>query len=137
MVDVAPSLNSTHGGNPVCCASTLASIEVLESENLIYESARKGKILEKELVRIKNRFPTNLEIFGKGLISAIHVKNSATGKLEVELVDKIIEKAMQKGLLLILTGTGTIKIGPPLTIPDDALLDGISVIEESIEECLS
>ena len=33
--------------------------------------------------------------------------------------------------------TGTIKIGPPLTIPDDALLDGISVIEESIEECLS
>jgi|TARA_B100000959_G_C14966215_1_gene617833 4-aminobutyrate aminotransferase/diaminobutyrate-pyruvate transaminase/4-aminobutyrate aminotransferase/(S)-3-amino-2-methylpropionate transaminase len=137
LVDVDPSLNSTHGGNPVCCASTLASIEVLESENLIYESARKGKILEKELVRIKNRFPTNLEIFGKGLISAIHVKNSTTGKLEVELVDKIIEKAMQKGLLLIRTGTGTIKIGPPLTIPDDALLDGISVIEESIEECLS
>jgi 4-aminobutyrate aminotransferase-like enzyme len=43
---------------------------------------------------------------------------------------------MQKGLILIRTGTGTIKIGPPLTITDDALLDGISVIAESIKECL-
>ena len=41
---------------------------------------------------------------------------------------------MQKGVLLIRTGTGTIKIGPPLTIPDDALIEGLSVIEESISE---
>ena len=44
---------------------------------------------------------------------------------------------MQKGVLLIRTGTGTIKIGPPLTIFDDALLEGVSVIDESISECFS
>lgn len=137
LIDVDPSLNSTHGGNPVCCAATLASVEVLESENLISESARKGQILEKELGRIKNRFPNKVEIFGKGLLFAIHVSKPATNELDAELVDKIIEKAMQKGVLLIRTGTGTIKIGPPLSIPDEALIEGISVIEEAINECLS
>lgn len=137
LIDVDPSLNSTHGGNPICCAATLASLEVLESQNLVSESARKGQILEKELARIKNHFPNVIEIFGKGLVFAIHVRKSVTNELDVELVDRIIEKAMQKGVLLIRTGTGTIKIGPPLSIPDEALIEGVSVIEESINECLS
>tara|TARA_B110000438_G_scaffold171111_1_gene163475 strand:+ start:8136 stop:9512 length:1377 start_codon:yes stop_codon:yes gene_type:complete len=136
LIDVDPSLNSTHGGNPVCCAATLASLEVLEDENLVNESARKGKILEKELTLIKNNYPKRIEISGKGLIFAVHIKKPSTDALDAELVDRIIEKCMQKGLLLIRTGTGTIKIGPPLTITDDALLEGISVIEESIKESI-
>ena len=137
LIDVDLSLNSTHGGNPVCCAATLASLELLESENLIVESERKGVILKQELTRIKNHFPSRIEIFGKGLVFAIHVRKSSTNELDVELVDKIIEKAMQQGVLLIRTGTGTIKIGPPLTIADDALIEGVSVIEEIISDCLS
>ena len=35
IIDVDPSLNSTHGGNPICCAATLANIDVLLSENLV------------------------------------------------------------------------------------------------------
>ena len=137
LIDVDLSLNSTHGGNPVCCAATLASLELLESENLIVESERKGVILKQELTRIKNHFPSRIEIFGKGLVFAIHVRKSSTNELDVELVDKIIEKAMQQGVLLIRTGTGTIKIGPPLSIADDALIEGVSVIEEIISDCLS
>ena len=41
---------------------------------------------------------------------------------------------MQKGLLLVHTGRESIKMGPPLTISDDALLEGASVISESIFE---
>jgi 4-aminobutyrate aminotransferase-like enzyme len=41
---------------------------------------------------------------------------------------------MQKGLLLVHTGRESIKVGPPLTIPDDALIEGLNVLEESIEE---
>jgi 4-aminobutyrate aminotransferase / (S)-3-amino-2-methylpropionate transaminase / 5-aminovalerate transaminase len=137
LIDVDPSLNSTHGGNPVCCAATLASLEVLEDENLVNESARKGEILEKGLLLIKDNYPKRIEISGKGLIFAVHIKNPSTDALDAELVDRIIEKCMQKGLLLIRTGTGTIKIGPPLTIFDDALLEGISVIAESIRECIA
>ena len=134
LIDADPSLNSTHGGNPVCSAATLASLEILESENLIQESARKGKLIEKELQKIKAKFPNRIQFYGKGMVYAIHVKNTSNSGLDVEIVDRIIEKSMQKGVLLIRTGTGTIKIGPPLTIPDDALIEGLSVIEESISE---
>jgi 4-aminobutyrate aminotransferase-like enzyme len=41
---------------------------------------------------------------------------------------------MQKGLLVVHTGRESIKIGPPLTITDEALLEGVDVLGESIAE---
>jgi 4-aminobutyrate aminotransferase-like enzyme len=135
IIDVDPSLNSTHGGNPICCAAALASLEVIEKENLIEESARKGKIIENELNKIRENFSDIvLDIQGKGMIFAIHLVHPNTLKLDVEIVDKIIERCMEKGLLMIRTGMGTIKIGPPLIIPDDALLEGLNVLSDSIRE---
>ena len=49
-------------------------------------------------------------------------------------VSIVAEKCMQKGLLVVHTGRESIKIGPPLTIPDDALIEGIAIISESIQE---
>jgi 4-aminobutyrate aminotransferase and related aminotransferases len=43
---------------------------------------------------------------------------------------------MQKGLLVVHTGRESIKLGPPLTISDEALLEGLEVLEESIVEVL-
>jgi 4-aminobutyrate aminotransferase-like enzyme len=43
---------------------------------------------------------------------------------------------MQKGLLVVYTGRESIKIGPPLTISDEALEEGLDVLRESIEELL-
>ena len=134
LIDVDSSLNSTHGGNPICCAATLASLEVLNSENLISESERKGQLLEKKFLELITKFPSRLELHGKGLLFAIHVKKINSSELDIELVDKIIEKCMQKGVLLIRTGTGTIKIGPPLSISDEALLEGFDVIAGVISE---
>lgn len=135
LLDVDSSLNSTHGGNPICCAATLASLEIIEKENLVKESERKGKILITELNRLQSKYKNLINfISGIGLIAAIHVMNPKSKELDANLGDEIIEKCMQKGLLMIRTETGTIKIGPPLTIPDDALLEGISVIEEVLNE---
>jgi 4-aminobutyrate aminotransferase-like enzyme len=54
----------------------------------------------------------------------------------IDFVDRLIEIAMRKGLLSIRTQSGTLKIGPPLTISDDALIEGINVLKESLIECL-
>ncbi len=135
LIDVDPSLNSTHSGNPLCCAATLASLEVIEKENLIEESARKGKIIEKELQKIKNSFPDIIsDIQGRGMVHAIHFVNPKTSELNPEMGDKVIERCMEKGVLMIRTGMGTIKIGPPLTIPDDALIEGLEVLYDAINE---
>ena len=44
---------------------------------------------------------------------------------------------MQKGLLVVHTGRESIKLAPPLTISDEALVEGINVLDESISEVLN
>ena len=50
--------------------------------------------------------------------------------------DLICEKAMQKGLLLIHTGRESIKLAPPLTITEDALVEGLEVLDLCIDEAM-
>ena len=63
-----------------------------------------------------------------------NIFNDLSGKALSELCDLISEKCLQSGLLVVHTGRESIKIGPPLTIPDDALIEGIAIISESIQE---
>lgn len=129
------SMSSTHSGNPLSCAAGLANLEIIESKNLINESARKGELLHKNLNVIREKYPDIISyIFGKGLVAGIIIKN-----LNIEgskLASKISEVCMQKGLLVVHTGRESIKIGPPLTIPDDALLEGIKVLDDAFLEVI-
>ena len=73
-------------------------------------------------------------IYGEGLIASIlfHIEDNRAASFQN--VSIVAEKCMQKGLLVVHTGRESIKIGPPLTIPDDALIEGIEIINESIHE---
>jgi 4-aminobutyrate aminotransferase-like enzyme len=129
------SMSSTHSANPLCCAAGLANIGFIESHNLVAESERKGKILMECLEAIQRKYPDNIsETFGKGLLAALLIRDPKTKLADPLTASLICEKAMQKGLLLVHTGRESIKIGPPLTIPDEALLEGLKVLEESIQE---
>ena len=70
------------------------------------------------------------------MIAAILFKKINKGNLDSFLPSRIVERCMQKGLLVVHTGRESIKIGPPLTITDEALNEGVDVIEESIAEIL-
>lgn len=130
------SMSSTHSGNPLCCSIALANLKVMDSENLIKKSEKKGKILHQKLNELKSKYPNTISnVFGKGLLAAIHITNPKTRMFDKDLASKICEKCMQKGLLVVHTGRETIKIGPPLTISIEALLEGIEVLDESIQEC--
>jgi 4-aminobutyrate aminotransferase-like enzyme len=135
IINTDMSYNSTHGGNPIAVAASNASVEFLVENNLINESERKGIILEKELERWKSEMPNYIKkINCRGLLAGVFIESPYGNN--VDFVDKIIEVAMRKGLLSIRTQSGTLKIGPPLTITDDALIEGINVLKESLLECL-
>ena len=73
-------------------------------------------------------------ILGKGLLAGVITIDARTGEPDGLFASRVCEKAMQKGLLLVHTGRESIKIGPPLTIPDEALLEGLNVLDESMYE---
>jgi 4-aminobutyrate aminotransferase-like enzyme len=133
-IDVDGSLNSTHGGNPIGMAASYASMQVLLDESLVEESARKGRIVEGMLRDWAARHDTFLlEVFGSGLMWAVLVRDRANGDLQIGLVDQLVEECFRQGVLSIRTASGSIKLGPPLTIPDEALTEGINVIIETFE----
>jgi 4-aminobutyrate aminotransferase-like enzyme len=130
------NMSSTHSANPLVCAAGLAVLEEIESKNIVVETARKGKILKNSLKDLKTKFPEVINNFyGEGLIASV-IFNDLNNLSKSELASQISEKCMQKGLLVVHTGRESIKLGPPLTITDDALLEAMSVFEEVVLEVI-
>jgi 4-aminobutyrate aminotransferase-like enzyme len=132
------SMSSTHSGNPLCCVAGLANLKAIEKGNLIAESKRKGEMLYHRLNKLKDKYPDRISfIFSKGLLAGIITVNPKTHKPDSLFASRVCEKAMQKGLLLVHTGRESIKIGPPLTISDEALIEGIEVLDESFQAVIN
>lgn len=131
------NMSSTHSANPLVCSAGLAVIREIEDCNLINEAQRKGSLLFEALNQLKLKYPDNIKcILGRGLIAAILFYDHKTGGPDSLFASRVAELCMQKGLLVVHTGRESIKIGPPLIIDDAALLEGVSVISESIAEAL-
>ncbi len=128
------NMSSTHSGNPVMCAAALAVLDEIESKNLVNESRRKGLILHSNLKQVKTKFPNAISgVYGEGLIASVVFFPNSKDK-SFQAASLISERCMEKGLLVVHTGRESIKIGPPLTISDDALIEGVDIISESIQE---
>ena len=129
------NMSSTHSANPLVCAAGLAVLEEIDKRELISESMRKGKLLMQALEQIQQKFPTRIShVMGRGLIQSVLFRDPQSGAADGAFTSRVAERCMQKGLLVVHTGRESIKIGPPLTIPDDALLEGAAVLAESVAE---
>lgn len=129
------NMSSTHSANPFVCAAGQATLEEIDRLDLVRETERKGRILFDKLNKLKDEYPDRISwVLGKGLLAALLFKKSDSQDPDSLLPSIISEKAMQKGLLVVHTGRESIKLGPPLTITDEALIEGINVLKESIKE---
>ncbi len=137
IIDVDGSLNSTHGGSPLPVASALANLKYIQKHNLVDRAKKNEVIIRRKFEELQKYFPGRIcSIHGLGMAFAAVVIKPETNELDIELVDRVIERAYEKGLMSIRTMAGTIKIGPPLTIPEDALIEGMDIIIESMGEVL-
>ncbi len=114
---------TTFGGNPVCCASALATLEVIEKEKLLTEVERKGKQIESLL-----QHPSIKEIRRVGLMFAIDFDSE-------ERVNRIVQQAISDGVICywFLSHPYSFRIAPPLTISDDEIKEACRVIMNAIE----
>ena len=130
------SMSSTHSANPLVCVAGHENLKSMLEDGLIQNSKILGKVLHQKLKEIQGKYPNHLKyIFGKGLVAAlIFIDNK--GVALTELCDEVSEKAFQKGLLVVHTGRESIKLAPPLSINEEALMEGIKVLEECIRESI-
>jgi 4-aminobutyrate aminotransferase / (S)-3-amino-2-methylpropionate transaminase / 5-aminovalerate transaminase len=130
------SMSSTHSANPLACVAGKANLEALLEDGLITNSKILGKVLHRNLNQIKARFPKHLAyVEGRGLLAAL-IFMSEDGEPLTSLCDKISEICLHRGLLVVHTGRESIKLGPPLMISEEALHEGLSVLESAIEDAI-
>ena len=134
------SMTSTHSGSPLPVVSAIESLKIIQRENLVENARRLGEILIPELERIRNKYPDILGcVQGKGLVAGIQVVKKGTKEPDADTALKINEKCFQKGLLMFApvgVDGECIKIAPPLVINEEALREGITVLEEACDEVL-
>ena len=137
LIELDPTLTSTHGGHPMSCAAALGNLESLIENKLVERAEKLGKKLYTLLDGWKKEFPERIPmILGNGMVWSVFICNPGTKELDADFTDQLVEKAMQKGVYSIRTGCGTIKLGPPLTISESALEEAVNVYIECMREMI-
>jgi 4-aminobutyrate aminotransferase-like enzyme len=135
------SMTSTHTGNPVCCAAALASVQKILREDLTGNAARLESPLLEGLRQIQKKHPDYIGyVSARGLVGGMQTMVKGKKEPNHDLAHNIIERCFHKGLLLFAPVGAwgqTVKIAPPLTIPLDALQEGIAVLAEATDEAIA
>jgi len=125
---------STFGGNPVCCAAALATLEVVQRE-LVSNARVRGEQLSQGLKAIAARHACIGDVRGIGLMQGIEfVTDRGTREPAGELAHRLEQMAFAKGLLLLAAGKNALRLAPPLVVdPQDVEL-ALGILDQCLNE---
>ncbi|MBA2735461.1 MAG: acetyl ornithine aminotransferase family protein [Pyrinomonadaceae bacterium] len=123
---------STFGGNPVCIASALKTIELLEN-GLVENSATVGAYLENGLRELMNRYDCIGDVRGLGMMLGVEfIEDKNSNKPAPELRDKIEMACFKRGLIILGCGTSTIRWSPPLILTKENVDVALEIFDDAI-----
>jgi 4-aminobutyrate aminotransferase len=123
---------STFGGNPICIAAALATLDVLEREGL-GNAATVGEAMLERLGSWVQKHPTVGDVRGRGLMIGIEmVKDQKTRMPAKPMRDRIVELAFERGLLILGCGETTIRLCPPLIVRQQETDVALDILEECV-----
>ncbi len=128
------SHGTTYGGNPVCIASAMATLDLIQG-GLMANAQKMGEYIFGKINDWPNRFKIVGDVRGKGLMIGVEiVRDQRTKEKAPDLRDKVIVGAFHRGLLTLESGENSIRISPPLIIDEEQADCAIRIMEESIRE---
>ena len=126
---------STFGGNPVCIASALATLDVIEKERLLDNSTSVGNHMRKRMADWPSKHKLVGDVRGRGLMIGVEiVKDKVTKEYGAAERDRIVEMAFERGLLFLGCGPSTVRICPALVVTKEQANIAIDVLEECIKQ---
>jgi 4-aminobutyrate aminotransferase len=124
---------STFGGNPVCIAAALASLDVIEKERLLDNSTSVGNHMLKRMADWPSKLKLVGDVRGRGLMLGVEiVKDKQTKEHGAAERDRIVELAFERGVLFLGCGPSTVRICPPLVVTKEEADVAVDVLEECI-----
>ncbi len=126
---------STFGGNPVCVAAALATLDVIEKEHLLDHSAKVGAHMMKRMADWPKRLKLVGDVRGRGLMIGVDiVKDKTTREYGAAERDRIVEKSFEHGVLFLGCGPSSIRLCPPLVVTTEQADVALDVLEQCIGE---
>ena len=124
---------STFGGNPVCCAAALATLDVIEREGLLANAQLMGERLMAGLRELASRHAGIGDVRGRGLMVGVElVLDRATREPASDAVNALVDAAFKRGLLLLGAGRSTLRLCPPLMVDDYDVDTALSIIDSCL-----
>ncbi|HVG29609.1 MAG TPA: acetyl ornithine aminotransferase family protein [Pyrinomonadaceae bacterium] len=123
---------STFGGNPVCIAAALKTIELLEN-GLVKNSAEVGDYLKAGLEKLKARHDTIGDVRGLGMMIGVEfVTDGDTLAPDAEMRDRVEVECFNRGLIILGAGANTIRWSPPLTLTRENVDVALEIFDEAV-----
>lgn len=131
----SPAHVFTTAANPVCCAASIATLDVIEEENLVEKSRVDGWYVETRFNEMKEKFDCIGDVRMKGLNGGIElVESQATKVADSDAATKVITYCFHHGVVMITLAGNILRFQPPLVITREEIDQALDVIEEAFEE---
>jgi 4-aminobutyrate aminotransferase len=128
---------NTFGGNPLCCAAALATLDLVEREYRA-NATKVGRYFCERLHAFAEKFTVVGEVRGKGLMIGMELVVDRTSKTPAKkLCDALITRAYHNGLILLSCGQSTVRFMPPLVIDESDVDEAIALLDQSLAEVLA
>jgi 4-aminobutyrate aminotransferase len=120
---------TTFGGNPIACRAGLASLRIVQEENLMARAVEVGHYIQSRFREAQGELPLIGDVRGKGLMVAVELIN-ADGSPAGEIIKAVIKEIEASGIALSKCGASSLRFAPPLIITQEQAGEGVdSVIE--------
>ncbi len=133
------TIGGTYCGNPVACASALKLIEIMERDDYPAKARKIADTCMKRFNAWKEKYDVIGDVRGLGAMMGVEfVTDKNSKKPNADIVNAIVNEAVQQGLLLESAGTygNVIRFLCPLCVTDAQLEIGLDIYEKTIEKCL-
>lgn len=134
---IVGTLGGTYAGNPVAIAAALGAIEAFEQDGLLSEAPRIEASIREALGDLVGNGIVR-DVRGRGAMMAIEFADPSGKPLPAE-TKAIVQSCHAQGVLVLICGSeyNVIRLLPPLTMPDELVRDGMSVLRSTILEAAS
>ncbi|HEX6616372.1 MAG TPA: acetyl ornithine aminotransferase family protein [Gemmatimonadales bacterium] len=128
------SHGSTFGGNPVCCAAAIATLDLVEG-GLMANAAAMGERLKAGMCRLADRHACIGDVRGLGLMVGVEfVHDRATRAPAPAWVHDLVQNAFRRGLLLLGAGKSSLRLAPPLIVDAEDVDIALEMIDTGLGE---
>ncbi|ETO13884.1 4-aminobutyrate aminotransferase [Reticulomyxa filosa] len=127
----------THEKNPLLCRAGLATLEFIQTHNLVAHSKTLGDwTLRQCTTQLSEKYRSIIyDIRGIGLFVCIELRDQHTGDKLSDLTDRVMYECLTRGLSFKVTNGNVIVLCPPLIVTQEQMQQAIDIIDQSIDKC--